>query len=581
VRIHMGTISQKKGWGGMLVVLALLAVPPAYAQSDCVDLSCAYNPDPDKDDFLLPMPGNFQMAFRKVAIPGGAEFWGSQNRLAKVGDILGAGGDTAIFEGVQRLPVAGSFTNGQSWYYYLGKYEVTVGQYLAVLGAGDLKAGVEALKQRGGDPELIRKLKDAATPLPKDLAQPLRLLGWLDYQDFIDRYNLWCYQSAACRDRLPYLPQRLERGSPPSETPGFLRLPTDLEWEYAARGGTATLGTPRFEETLPFPVAESRKYAWAKDASHAKGPTRIGRLRPTHGFYDLFGNVQELTLDPFRADLIQGKVGGLCARGGGFLDYDPQLRVSQRAEIPLYQAKGGALVKALSPTTGIRLAIGSLVVESPRYRDDLVTQYKDYLTGFRKSTPAGSSTVNSFTQARDVSLREAFELLAAIDATHPGDTRLKGQVAKVRRHLEIADRKIDDGITDVADKLTGNALIVLKTAGWYAVRRDESARLMEKIKGMQISGRTAQLDAQERKREEFKKGFKRNFDHYADTVERLQGYPTDKVSAAIDAFAAKYRRDRPYVEACRLLRAQLAAPVNRALWRQQVEAIASTPGIYQ
>lgn len=572
-------------WGWSLIALTILSTSMAQAQTDCRDLACAYNPQPKSDDFLLPMPGNFKMAFRKVLIPGGPEFWGSPQRLAKVGDIQGAGGAQAIFEGVQRLPVAGSFTDGNAWFYYLGKYEVTVGQYLAVMGNGDLKEGIKALKERGDDAELIRKLDaglSASNPAFKDLAQPLRTLGWYDYQDFMHRYNLWCYDTPACREALPCLPQRLAPGQPKSDTPGFFRLPTDLEWEYAARGGMAMLGQPAFENTLPFDAAKAKDYVWAKTLSQGKGPTRIGRLPPVHGFYDLFGNVQELTADYFRADLIQGKVGGLSARGGSYLDYDPTLRVSQRAELPLYQIRGGKLAAARSPTTGIRLAIGSQVVESERYREDLVAQYQDYLTGFRKTTPAGGSTADPFTQVADVSLREAQELLASIATAHPGDQTLQNRVAKVRQHLQTADKQLDEGVTDVVDKLTRNALVLLKTAGYNTRRALETTKAIETLaSAATVSGRTSLVTNAQRKYEIEKDAADSNFAHYAETVERLQGYPREKVVAAVDVFDREQRGDRPYSESCKLLRRHLAAPVNRTLWRQQLYAMATTPGVYQ
>jgi len=72
------------------------------------------------------------------------------------------------------------------------------------------------------------------------------------------------------------------------------RLPTEAEWEYAARAGTTGL--------RPFEYADMAKYAWFRKSSGDK-PMPVASLKPNAwGLYDMIGNMWEWVDDSFDAN---------------------------------------------------------------------------------------------------------------------------------------------------------------------------------------------------------------------------------------------------------------------------------------
>jgi formylglycine-generating enzyme required for sulfatase activity len=126
--------------------------------------------------------------------------------------------------------------------FYLGKYEVTQGQWQAVL---------------GNNPSNFKG----------DANLPVGNVSWEDVQEFIRKLNA-------------------------KEGGTKYRLPTEAEWEYAARAGTTTAYSYGND------VSQLKEYAWY--AENAGGKTHpVGQKEPNAwGLHDKHGNVWEWVQSP-------------------------------------------------------------------------------------------------------------------------------------------------------------------------------------------------------------------------------------------------------------------------------------------
>ncbi|RYC50996.1 sulfatase-modifying factor [Flagellimonas olearia] len=126
-----------------------------------------------------------------------------------------------------------------------------------------------------------------------------------------------------------------------AKTGHFYRLPTEAEWEYAARAGS--------QDPYFFEGDTLEEYAWySQNSDDTYHP--VGEKKPNPwGLYDIYGNVAEWTLDQYSPDAYQDKNAyfqpiqkeyPVVVRGGSFKDDATELRsASRKVSKPLWKQR--------------------------------------------------------------------------------------------------------------------------------------------------------------------------------------------------------------------------------------------------
>ena len=314
------------------------------------------------EELVLPMPCGHQIYFRRIDIRIRDIL---DYRTAYLGDSNAASRST--INKVSSIPlskrISGSFRRpepeglGQISYYYIGKYELTEPQW-RLYSEGFFARGLES-----ADPssqicqEHIRWLTETQRPVR---VLPATNINWFDANDFVRAYTNWVLNldraliEGGGRPLLPW-----QQG-----TNGFLRLPTNAEWEFAARAGEVDRdGLSRayyqIEQDGKLRNASLEEIAQIGDIVNGVYVAGIGKRLPNKFMlFDMLGNAAELVLDlfePTRPDGLTGLTGGAVIRGGSSQTPKNLIGLGYRQEAPMFDSNG----EVRSATVGARIAISA------------------------------------------------------------------------------------------------------------------------------------------------------------------------------------------------------------------------------
>jgi formylglycine-generating enzyme required for sulfatase activity len=238
-------------------------------------------------------------ALEMVQIPGGSFLMGTtfeEASLVQAAYVRYAGKDYGDFwhEGPPHTVSVPTF--------YMGKFEVTQAQWKAV----------------SRMPKLNWDLNDRSRFKGDD--RPVENVSWLAALEFCNRLT--------------------------RATGRQYRLPTEAEWEYACRAGTATQF--QFGDAITTAVANYRgiyPYGAVSWGLHRDETTAVGFFGAPNAFglYDMHGNVGELCFDPWHDTYVGAPSDGSVwmengdnyvhvVRGGGYLEIPADLRAASRSK---------------------------------------------------------------------------------------------------------------------------------------------------------------------------------------------------------------------------------------------------------
>jgi formylglycine-generating enzyme required for sulfatase activity len=205
--------------------------------------------------------------------------------------------------------------------FWMGKFEVTWDEYLPFM-ITDVGRNKDGSKQKFNPEDAITEITSQPTTPYTEMSFGMGTDGYPAISMTQHAANKYCQWLSA-------------------QTGHFYRLPTEEEWEYAARAGTTTAYYWGDD------VSKAKDHEWYYDNAPNFQYAKVGQKGPNPwGLHDILGNVAEWTIDQYQPDYFKNiaalgdKATGYyvpstkpyphTARGGSFDDDPDKLRAAFR-----------------------------------------------------------------------------------------------------------------------------------------------------------------------------------------------------------------------------------------------------------
>jgi formylglycine-generating enzyme required for sulfatase activity len=472
--------------GGCIVGLVFAFTVQSVAAQDCPSqklkrssqtpiIKDMVNPIPSDSDFELPMPCGGRIVLRHVCIPVKSFL---DDFPLKLGCENCRRRDEGYMEARRTAPIAGAFMLGdlpQAWrdqlvelaekgdgrctirdrehpnalYFFIGKYEVSNWQWQTVM--NDECPGWDQ-------------------PFKSDDPRPKTDVSWFEAVDFTRRYTQWLLENA--QDLLP----KFSDGRY-----AHIRLPTEAEWEYAARGGhMLTEAELDSQEIFPLRNRPLSDYAVYTQAGAAKPPDKlawVGTKCPNPlGLHDTAGNASEMLFEPFRFSIgsrLHGAAGGFLIKGGSYRKSRNEIMPGRREEMPFFLETK----EFSSNDLGFRVVLSAIV--TPRDRSAML---KNDWANLSKRMELFDKPDVSQMNASDIDQSEEFAAMLDQLAKSADDDEKKQIFESMAVFIDKAGNTFEDKEVNAIDALIWRALFIEEYIVKYTLTKAQLGKELEALK---------------------------------------------------------------------------------------------------